>query len=73
MNEEPKGSLTKFLDTLAGSTFGITREEAQHDGICIDCKRPPGELTGADLSEYHITALCPKCFDNITGPKEQAL
>lgn len=73
MNEEPKGNLTRFLDTLAGSTFGITREEAQRRMICIDCKQPPGELTGADASEYRISALCPKCFDKITSPKKQAL
>lgn len=64
--------ITQFLDTHALRTFGISRTEALARHICIKCRRAidPLQLAPIDFREYNISALCPKCWDDITSTTE---
>lgn len=64
--------LQRIVDNLSKSVFGITMTEAKDQNICIRCKEGIVGLllSDLDLKEYIKSALCPKCFDSITNPKE---
>jgi len=55
------------LDKLTKDIFGMTKQEAQKDGICIRCnqKAEPKCHSAAGLREYQISGLCEECFDDI--------
>ena len=52
-------------DEIAKLAFGMTKTEAQSNGICVDCKLPVRQsaLDGAQQEEYRLSGLCPNCFD----------
>lgn len=55
------------FDKLTKDVFGMTKNEAQNDGICICCHQEakPKCYSDAGLREYQISGLCEECFDNI--------
>ena len=71
-------TLSDFIDQTAIDVFGITRQDAWHKSICINCKSPirdergcektgePGQIySDAGGKEYAISGLCETCFDSI--------
>lgn len=62
--------MSGFFDTVARLAFGMVREEAHRQGICIRCKRELGLLAPEDLAEYRISGFCPECFDEVMGAEE---
>lgn len=78
MSKSPE--LIKFIDSVSMSLYGMTISTAHEKRICIDCKSPIRDERGADTTgepgqiyseagwcEYHNSALCETCFDNIMG------
>lgn len=53
-------------------TFAMRRQEALKAGVCIRCKEPvdPERLPLIDAAEYHISAMCPTCWDWVMGGPE---
>lgn len=64
--------LTEVLDTLARDTFGITKDEAIEQSICISCRQPlnPSLLRTIDRDEYYISGFCPGCFADLEDEEE---
>ena len=56
-----------LLDNLAKEIYGITKEEALSQNICLQCKKTPTFITVAGEKEYPISGLCEPCFDGITS------
>jgi hypothetical protein len=73
MDNEPKiVPLKDFLDAGFTEAFGITREAAWEQGICVECKQPPTFSTEAGKREYRLSAMCEPCFDKLMAdPEEQ--
>jgi len=63
-------TLESFKNNFALSIFGMTLQDAQTKNICIQCKAPvdSSDWEAIDLDEYHISGLCPTCFDEINKP-----
>jgi len=61
-------SLQQFKDALAVECFGMTKDDAVKDEICIDCREPalPKCSTDISRSEYRISGLCEMCWNRIT-------
>jgi len=59
--------LEELKEKVAKDTFGITKKQAHELNICIACFKKPVLTNELDEDEYHITGLCPGCFDDITG------
>ena len=54
------------IDRMAQRIFGLTKLDAQEQGICIKCRKEvPNVLSPVDWREYMISALCPTCFDGL--------
>jgi hypothetical protein len=51
---------------LARNMYGMTKQEALLNGICVRCKLPPTFYSMAGRAEYPITGLCEPCFDLVT-------
>ena len=77
MSKSPE--LIKFIDSVSMSLYGMTISTAHEKRVCIDCKSPIRDERGADTTgepgqiysetgwrEYHNSALCETCFDNMT-------
>lgn len=72
--------LDEFLDQGYTEGFGMTRQEAQKQEICVQCKKPihyPGIAgdqgaiyTEAGLREYRMSAMCESCFDSMFEEEE---
>ena len=65
-----KGDALKNLKSnLAKDLFGMTKEEALAQELCISCKQPAmsGCYSDAGVREYNISGTCERCFDRITG------
>jgi len=62
--------LQQFRDAAGREAFGMTREEALAQGVCISCKRPPTFSTEAGRREYALSAICEPCFDG-TFPDDE--
>lgn len=70
-------SLQQLKDGMAKSCYGMTKQEAIAQGICVDCKqginvqvgtreRIPGIIYSVGgVKEYKITGLCEFCYDKI--------
>ena len=58
--------LNKLKNAFSQQTFGMTKQKAIQQGICIDCKKPPMFYTELGMKEYYISGLCEPCFDRIT-------
>ena len=58
-------TLQQFKNQLTKNIFGVTKEEAQTEGLCVNCKEPalPKCYSEAGKAEYKISGLCEKCFD----------
>lgn len=58
-----------IFDQVALTLYGMTRQDALTDGICIKCKnditydQAEGHWSYQDTREYFQSALCPTCFD----------
>ena len=63
-------SLGDFLTNGYLEQFGMTKEGAQSDGVCVACKKPPVFYSEAGRREYRISALCEPCFDKMFPPDE---
>jgi len=63
-------ALDVFKNNFARAIFGITRQDAHSQNLCIRCKAPvdSSEWEAIDLDEYQISGLCPTCFDEINKP-----
>jgi hypothetical protein len=61
--------MESFKNKLATTLFGMTRLQAQQDGICICCKKPLNlhAMQEIEFKEYQISAFGDCCF-----PKEDA-
>jgi len=61
-------TLQKFKDKLSTDLYGMTVEEANKKGICLQCKEEaiPKCYSEAGKREFYISGLCELCFDNIT-------
>lgn len=72
--------MTNTLETLKNSislsAYGITKQEAHSEEICINCKQKIyiGERENAQhgccysmtgIKEYKISGMCEYCFDNL--------
>jgi hypothetical protein len=67
-------TLNDLKNQMAKECFGMTKAEAHAQQICISCQKPighPAFHTAADVVEYRISGLCPKCFDHITAEQEE--
>lgn len=51
-----------LLDNLAKEIYGITKEEALSQNICLQCKKTPTFITVAGEKEYPISGLCEPCL-----------
>lgn len=60
----------KQIEQLEVELYGTTLKQAHFDGICIKCKQKPEFYSCAGRKEYTISALCEKCFDEITREDE---
>lgn len=60
--QKMKGDMSKEL-------FGMTKDEAVSQGICVNCKEKafPKCYTIDGWSEYCISGMCEQCFDEICG------
>lgn len=56
-----------LLDALYREAFGGTRGDAQAEGVCANCGKPPTFSTEAGRREYAISGMCEPCFDRITA------
>lgn len=67
--------LKALQDMVSMSAYGMTKEQAHEQGICIDCKKPVRDASGEfnkemfptepAEKEYRISGLCDPCFDKI--------
>lgn len=72
--ESFKVDLNRLKGELAKEAFGITKEEAIEQAICINCRQPistPGLFYSmAGRREYAISGICEVCFDKMWGEDE---
>lgn len=63
------------LPGLAISTFGITKQEALANNICIRCKIDVAKriYSPEGHAEYKISGMCELCFDTIMSPPEEPM
>ena len=61
-------------DTLSKAAFGITRDEAHKQNICVECRQDVDKegriYSPAGAREYRISGVCEKCFDSMFGDDE---
>ena len=50
--------------------FGMNKENAIADWVCIKCHQTPEFFTEAGKREYLISAMCEKCFDELFEESE---
>ena len=81
IEEVVTADLSKFLDAGYREGFGMTREEAWKQGVCVECKQkvhagPRGEkgaiYSDAGAAEYtKNSAMCETCFDEMFAEPEE--
>jgi hypothetical protein len=56
-------------EALSVAAFGITKEEALRQGICVQCRQEalPKCHSDAGRREYRISGMCEMCFDEMFG------
>ena len=61
--------MQNFKDNLSKDLYGMTKREANEQGICIQCKEEalPKCYSEGGRKEFYISGLCEKCFDEICG------
>jgi hypothetical protein len=59
------------LDKMTMAMFGMTREQAHEKGVCIKCKETPELRTDTEKHEYHLSATCPTCWENLFPPEDE--
>jgi hypothetical protein len=59
----------ELKDDLSVAGFGITKDAALAQGICIQCRQPAEEKCYSDAGrrEYRISGMCELCFDEMFG------
>jgi len=63
--------LQDFLTEGYREGFGMTREEAWEQGICVSCKKPPTFYTEAGRREYfNNSAMCEACWDKMFADED---
>lgn len=57
-----------FVMTVGRQLFGMTAEDAIRLGCCVRCRKDvnPRELSVIDQNEWHLSGLCPSCYDALT-------
>jgi hypothetical protein len=57
------------IENLLTGISGISRQDANAQGICTWCKMPIDKPFRDELSkkEYHISGFCQKCQDDTFG------
>lgn len=66
--EQEQEALTKLkeiLNNIAINQFGMTKEQAIEQNICISCKKLPEFYSEDGRKEYKITGLCEYCYDRM--------
>ena len=66
-------ALKAFQEKLQKDTFGMTRDEAVSTEVCISCKKPVdlSKMEEIDVREYHISGICPICFDELARDPDE--
>lgn len=64
--------LQKMKDSMSKDLFGMTKQDANTKGICIQCKEEalPKCYSEAGRKEYYISGMCEECFDELTGGED---
>lgn len=60
----------KVVDAGYRTVFGQTSKEAQAEGVCVNCKKPPTFYSDAGRREYDISGVCEPCFDEMFAEEE---
>ncbi len=62
-------NLQEFKDEYSRYCYGMTKEEAHRDGVCIHCQLDwePRTYSSAGRREYKISGLCEQCWDELVG------
>lgn len=57
--------LATLKEKLGEELFGMSPQQAQAQGICLECKKEalPRCHTEAGKREYKISGLCEECWD----------
>lgn len=55
---------------MSRDVFGMTKEDALAQNICIQCKRVPTFSSDAGRREYQISGVCEPCFDAMFPEEE---
>jgi hypothetical protein len=64
MPTEKSEQIENVLTNLAG----ISRKEAEKQGVCTWCKQPITDFKdAASRNEYRISGFCQKCQDEVFG------
>ena len=59
-------NMQNFLNQMARQMYGRTVSESLKQGICVQCAKPAvPALTPQHLAEYHISAMCSTCQDEV--------
>lgn len=53
--------------------YGMSKETALAQNICLRCQKTPTFSTPEGAKEYPISGLCEPCFDAICGPEEETI
>ena len=73
MSRHDIGDLDLLKEQLDHTVYGMSREEAWRQGVCISCRRhwTKGTYSTSGVNEYKISALCEQCFDKIVDDYEE--
>ena len=65
--EDQHPSLRSLSQMLEKDLYGMTQEDANKNGVCINCKKEalPRCYSDAGKKEYTISGLCEQCFDEL--------
>jgi hypothetical protein len=57
--------LSTFLDDMSTLVYGRKRSESIANNICVSCGKPPVFADEEQMTEFGISGLCPKCWQEM--------